>query len=205
MLTQILLQSSSFRDLLRSPIPYTLIIYTFPINPQILTLVERYGQLHKIPLISINCAGFYSYFRIHFPGSFPVVDTHPDSTATMDLRLLSPWPELSNFAQEMTAGIDSQDAHTHSHIPYVALLLHYLEQWKSTHDNNAPQTYADKIAFRKTVAASARTDNPEGGEENFDEACAAVLKTISVPSLSSSLREVFEYKPDRVRIVASDY
>jgi NEDD8-activating enzyme E1 regulatory subunit len=161
--------------------------------------VEEYSILRKIPLISINCVGFYSYFRVHLPGSFPIVDTHPDSTATTDLRLLSPWPELSNLAQDMTNNIDSLDAHAHGHIPYVLLLLHYLEQWKKTHNGDTPQTYADKIAFRKLVAAAARTDNPDGGEENFDEASAAVLKTISTPSLSSSVREVFEYTPNQVR------
>jgi amyloid beta precursor protein binding protein 1 len=144
----------------------------------------------------IHSAGFYSYFHIHLPGSFPIVDTHPDSTATTDLRLLTPWPELSSFAQEMTAKIDELDAHTHGHIPYVVLLLHYLEQWKKNHAGNPPQTYAEKTAFRKMVAKGARTNNPEGGEENYDEAVAAVLKTVIVPSLSVSVREVFDYNPD---------
>jgi amyloid beta precursor protein binding protein 1 len=123
------------------------------------------------------------------------VDTHPDSTATTDLRLLSPWPELSSFALELTQNITALDAHTHGHIPYVALLLHFLEQWGDEHDGNSPTAYTDKVAFRKTVAAAARTDNPEGGEENFEEAVAAVLKTIIAPSLSSSVREVFDYTP----------
>ena len=33
------------------------------------------------------------------------------------------------------------------------------------------------------------------GEENFDEAVAAVLKTISAPTLSSNVKEVFDYRP----------
>jgi amyloid beta precursor protein binding protein 1 len=44
------------------------------------------------------------------------------------------------------------------------------------------------------VQDGARRDNPEGGEENFDEAVAAVLKTITPSTLPPSLREVFEYK-----------
>jgi NEDD8-activating enzyme E1 regulatory subunit len=149
-------------------------------------------------LISINSAGFYSYFRIHLPGSFPIVDTHPDSEATTDLRLLSPWPELVTFAREMTTNIDELDAHTHGHIPYVVLLLHYLDKWKMDHEGKSPQTYAEKTAFRKMIAGAARTNTPEGGEENYDEAVAAVLKTITAPALSSSVKEVFEYVPDEV-------
>lgn len=172
-------------------------MYTLPIEAESLALVQKYAENYKIPLLSIHSAGFYSYFRIHLGGTFPIVDTHPDSTATTDLRLLTPWPELSKFAADITKNIESQTAHEHGHIPYIALLLHYLGKWKETH-GSLPTTYKEKTAFRDTVAAGARTDTPEGGEENFDEAVAAVLKTISVPSLSSSVREVFDYKPSEV-------
>ena len=171
-------------------------MYTHAIDKKLLAIMEEYSQLHKIPLVSIHSAGFYSYFRILLPSTFPIVDTHPDSTATTDLRLLSPWPELAEFVQEMTADIDNLDAHAHGHIPYVGLLLHYLTEWRSAHGGKNPQTYAEKTSFRKFIADAARTDNPEGGEENYDEAVAAVLKTITTPSLSSSVREVFDYTPD---------
>lgn len=42
------------------------------------------------------------------------------------------------------------------------------------------------------VRAGTRTDNAEGGEENFDEAAAAVLKTIAPFSLKGGCREMFE-------------
>jgi amyloid beta precursor protein binding protein 1 len=191
-------QSIEMKDLLRNDFQYTFIICTHPIDAKVLAFVEQYSQTQKIPVMYIHSAGFYSYFSIHLPGSFPIVDTHPDSTATTDLRLLSPWRELSTFAHEMTINIDKLDAHTHGHIPYVVLLLHYLEEWKKSHAGKHPQTYAEKIAFRKMVAEGARTDIPEGGEENYDEAVAAVLKTITMPSLSGSVREVFEYNPNEV-------
>lgn len=187
--------SESYKDRLPQ---YTLIMYTVPADDVVLRDLEVLCQKNKIPLVAINSQGFYSYFSIQFSGNFPIVDTHPDSTATTDLRLLSPWLELAEFARELTADIEGLSAHEHGHIPYVALLLHYLEEWKSTHEGNMPQTYADKVAFRKMVAAGARTDNPEGGEENYDEATAAVLKTISLPTLPSSVKEVFDYQPDEV-------
>jgi NEDD8-activating enzyme E1 regulatory subunit len=185
-------------DVFRNGLRYTFIICTQPIDEKVLSFVQEYRQSQKIPVVSVHSAGFYSYFRIYLPGSFPIVDTHPDSTATTDLRVLSPWPELSKFSQEMTAKIDELDAHAHGHIPYVVLLLHYLEEWKMSHASNVPQTYAEKTAFRKMVANGARTNNPEGVEENYDEAVAAVLKTITMPTLSSSVREVFEYTPNEV-------
>jgi amyloid beta precursor protein binding protein 1 len=92
----------------------------------------------------------------------------------------------------MTKDLDSMENHEHGHIPYVVILLHYLEQWKATR-GDYPKNYAEKTEFRKMVADSARRDNPEGGEENFDEAVAAVVKTIVPSSLPSSLKEVFAY------------
>ncbi|KUJ06929.1 uncharacterized protein LY89DRAFT_726066 [Mollisia scopiformis] len=195
-------ETHTVQNLLENDRKYTLIMYTYPIEPQDLALVQEYGNKHKVPIIAIHSAGFYSYFRTHLPGNFPIVDTHPDSTATTDLRLLTPWEELSKFANEFTSDIDNLSAHEHGHIPYLVILLHYLEKWKAEH-GTLPSTYKEKTAFRATVSAGARTNNPEGGEENFDEAAAAVLKTISAPTLASSVKAVFDYKPNEFEAKSS--
>ncbi|KAH9219675.1 hypothetical protein DL95DRAFT_384280 [Leptodontidium sp. 2 PMI_412] len=181
---------------------YTIILYSYPIEPQTLKAAQSYALEHKVPLIAIHSAGFYSYFRTFLPRSFPIVDTHPDSTATTDLRLLTPWEELSKFAADLTKNIDGQSAHEHGHIPWIALILHFLTKWEVDH-GSLPSTYKDKTAFRKLVSDATRTDNAEGGEENFEEAVAAVLKTVSAPTLSSSVREVFDYKPNEVESSSS--
>lgn len=178
---------------------FTLILYSSPISTTTLETITQYGLDNKIPLLSIHSAGFYSYFRIHLPGTFPIVDTHPDETATTDLRLLTPWPELSEFVAEVTKDISELTPFKHGHIPYLALLLHYLSEWKEK-NGSLPKTYKEKTAFRTFVSDGTRTDNAEGGEENYDEAVAAVLKTISEPTLSSSVREVFEYEPSEVSL-----
>ncbi len=172
---------------------FTAILYTLPIRPEQLAQLEAYGRQHKTPLVAIHSAGFYSYFQINLPGAFPIVDTHPDETATTDLRLLTPWPELAVFAEELTRDIEGLDNFEHGHLPYVAILLHYLEEWKAAHDGKYPATYKEKTEFRKIVQNATRTDNPEGGEENFEEAAAAVLKTLVPPSLPAGLKEIFEY------------
>lgn len=180
--------------LLGSLAPFTTILYTFPINPDHLGVLEACGRENQTPLIAVHSVGYYSYFNVTYPGPFPIVETHPETTATTDLRLLDPWEELSDFAAEMTKNIDTLDNHEHGHLPFVVILLHYLQEWKASHGNAPPKTYAEKVAFRKIVTEAARTDSPEGGEENFDEAVAAVLKTILPPSLPSDVREVFEHE-----------
>lgn len=181
-------------DKILSKIPvFTMILYTYPIQPDHLKALQDYGSKHLTPLFAVHSVGLYSYFHISLPGSFPVVDTHPDETATTDLRLLSPWPELQAFAGDMTKEIDTMDNHDHGHLPYVVILLHFLEKWKETH-GNYPTKYSEKTQFRQMVAAGARKNNPEGGEENFDEAVAAVVKTVVLPSVPSSLKEVFDHR-----------
>jgi amyloid beta precursor protein binding protein 1 len=174
---------------------YTLVIYTTPIRTENETLLMEYSKKNKVPLLHINSAGFYAYFHIQYPGNFPIVDTHPEQTAAVDLRLLSPWPELAAFGQGLTQNLDNLPNHEHGHVPYVALLLHYLEEWKATHNSEPPITSAQKAEFKKLVAAGTRTDTPEGGEENFDEAVAAVNTSIKKTSLPSSVREIFNYVP----------
>lgn len=162
-------------------------------EPEDLNILESYSREQKTPLVAIHSAGFYSYFSIRLPSVYPIVDTHPDATSTTDLRLLDPWEELEAFAEGMTRDIENLNNHDHGHLPFVVILLHYLKVWKASHNGAAPSNYKEKVEFRKMVADATRTDNPEGGEENFEEAVAAVLKTILPPLLPSAVKQVFEY------------
>lgn len=77
-------------------------------------------------------------------------------------------------------------------MPYILLLLYYLKIWKENNDGKAPETFKEKTRFRDMIKAGARTENPEGSEENFEEAAAAVLKTIVPFSIKAGCREMFE-------------
>lgn len=124
------------------------------------------------------------------------METHPDPETTQDLRLLNPWPELVGAAAAL-GELETMDDHQHGHVPYILLLLRFIEEWKQSHEGNAPANYKEKTEFRDFVRSKARTNNAEGGEENFDEAVAAVLKTISPFSLRSPIREIFEMEQCR--------
>ena len=184
-----------------SSISPTLIILVGP-STYVHTL-STYCSTNSIPLFYVHSIGFYSHFSIQLPSQFPIVDTHPDPASTQDLRLLTPWPELLKAVQQKTEKIDHLPDHEHGHVPYLLLLLHYLEKWKEAHDGQAPRNYGEKKDFKTLVEKGARTNNPEGGEENFDEAAAAVLKSLNPPSISSGLREVFESEDCRTPSVNS--
>lgn len=152
--------------------------------------ISKHAQNHSVPLIYLHCAGFYSYFSTQLPSTFPIVDTHPDPDSIQDLRLLAPWADLSVEVSKL-GDLKGMDDYDHGHIPYILLLLHYLEDWKNSHSGNLPSTFKEKTQFRDLVREAARTNNNEGGEENFDEACAAVLKAINPPSVGSGCRDMF--------------
>ncbi|KAI9679398.1 MAG: hypothetical protein M1817_005420 [Caeruleum heppii] len=171
---------------------YSLVLLISPVPPDFLEIVSTAAAEHHIPLIYIHSIGYYSHFSVSLPSSFPIVETHPDPTSTTDLRLLNPWPELLSFVHTKTKDLKTQSDHDHGHIPYVVLLLHYLQQWKTDHEGKAPETYKEKTEFREHVRSGARTENAEGGEENYDEAVGAVLKSLNPSSLSSSVRDVLD-------------
>ena len=174
--------------------PYTLIVLTSPISSSTLHTISNYSQAHRIPLFYTHSLGFYSHISISLPVTFPIVETHPEITSAIDLRLLNPWPELSSLAEEKTKNLDDLSNHEHGHVPYVLLLLRYVETWKATHDGKPPQNYKEKSEFRELVRKGARVDEQGGGEENYDEAIGAVLKGLNPSTVSSGVREVFEAK-----------
>ena len=155
-------------------------------------MISAYASANSIPLFYIHSLGFYSSFSVQLPSHFPIVDTHPDPASTQDLRLLNPWPALLEFTKHKTNQVEKLSDHEHGHVPYLLLLLHYLSKWRASHDGNPPSNYDEKKDFKSLVSSGARTSNAEGGEENFDEATAAVLKSLNPPSISSGLREVFD-------------
>ncbi|KAL1972978.1 hypothetical protein VTN31DRAFT_6520 [Thermomyces dupontii] len=175
---------------------YRLIIVSGPIKRSSLDAINEAASQRGIPVIYTRSVGFYSTFSLQLPAEFPIVETHPDPEAAEDLRVTNPWPELKEAAQRIS-NLDSMDDHDHGHVPYVLLLLHFLEKWKAEHDGKIPETYKEKAAFRELLRRETRTNNAEGGEENFDEAVGAVLRSIQPWSLRSNIREVFEMEQCR--------
>lgn len=165
---------------------------TAPVVPEVLETLSEHGRQYSVPIIYVHSVGFYSHFSLLLPAAFPIVDTHPNPASMTDLRLLNPWPALSELASDKTKFLEQLDNHEHGHIPYLLLLLHYLEQWKAEHDGQPPTNFKEKSAFRDLVKNGTRTDNAEGGEENYDEAVAAVMKTLVPSSVGGGLREVFD-------------
>jgi amyloid beta precursor protein binding protein 1 len=165
--------------------PYTLILVAAPIEPANLALIQKHATALNVPLFYLHSVGYYAHFSVQLPPAFPIVDTHPESTAVEDLRVLKPWPELVQFSEKQTNGLESMSAHEKGHIPYVCLLLYYVNKWKTQNEGKLPEVYKDKSAVRNMIGAEG------GNEENFEEAYAATLKSLNPSETPSAVREIF--------------
>ncbi|KAL8677898.1 MAG: hypothetical protein Q9186_005709 [Xanthomendoza sp. 1 TL-2023] len=154
--------------------------------------VSKFCATKALPFIYVHSLGLFSHFSLQLPDAFPIIDTHPDPISAQDLRLLEPWPELKAFTQSKTEKLDTLSEHDHGHVPYLLLLLRFLDEWRESHAGKSPTQYKEKKEFKSFVESKARTSNSEGGEENFDEAAGAVLKSLNIPSLPSGLRQIFD-------------
>ena len=63
-----------------------------------------------------------------------------------------------------------------------------------SHNGQNPLSYDDKNSFSKFIRSRARTNNPEGGEENFQEAASAVNKNIKIPEIEPGVQELFNHQ-----------
>ncbi|CAG8565652.1 5552_t:CDS:2 [Acaulospora colombiana] len=160
---------------------FSIVISTEVPESSLLKLAEVLW-IAKIPLVVVRSVGFIGYFRIVVP-EHTVVETHPDNV--VDLRLDKPFSALEQYV--MTFDFDSMDNMDHGHIPYVVILLKYLDQWKLEHDGNLPKTYSERDEFKSMISRGRRNFD----EENFDEALSNAWKAYTSSKVPHEVEELF--------------
>lgn len=137
----------------------------------------------NIHLVVAQTNGFIGYIRLAIP-EHTIVETHPG--AIVDLRLDRPWPELARLIDGLDlAGMNDNE---HTHVPYIVLLLYFLQRWRTEHDGATPKTGDEKAAFKASIRAEMRNAD----EDNFDEAIANVWRACSLTHVPSDVRRVFD-------------
>ncbi|KAF9218592.1 hypothetical protein BS17DRAFT_791049 [Gyrodon lividus] len=119
------------------------------------------------PLAVVRSAGFLGEFFIQFH-EHAIIESHSETAPS--LRVDKPFPALREHA--LSLDFASMDPTEHGHIPYVVILVHVLENWKTLHDGNPPKTYAERQEFKKKILAM----KVKSDEENFDEAEAQAYR-----------------------------
>ncbi|GAU99400.1 hypothetical protein RvY_10410 [Ramazzottius varieornatus] len=142
-----------------------------------------------IPLVICRAYGTIGYIRIVHK-QHHVIESKPDNFVP-DLRVESPFPQLQVLCDSFN--LETMHKKQHSHLPYVILLVKFLQQWRAQH-GTLPSTFKEKSKFREYIDEQ-RLKNEDGvpfPEENFEEACKAVMKTIAVPKVPGSLSTLFD-------------
>lgn len=114
-------------ELIRTNLEYfkqfTLIISTqlsFSDNLQLCSVCAQ----ENITLIVARSLGFINYLRV-YKREHLVVEGKPAEKDFYDLRLHKPFPELQRYADSID--LESLDDMNHRHVPYVVLLLKYIQ------------------------------------------------------------------------------
>lgn len=162
--------------------PFTVVIAAnlpeAPLRKLAAFLYER-----SIPLVVVRSYGFIGYLRLVTP-EHTIVESKPDNPSD-DLRIYNPFPELQKFADAIQ--LEGLDSAKHSHIPYAVVLIQLLNQWRKEHDGKAPETRADKDAFKKKIETTTYSWDKE---ENFREAHKAALKAIAPPRIPDEVQQI---------------
>ncbi|KAL5021823.1 hypothetical protein ScPMuIL_000978 [Solemya velum] len=168
---------------------FTIVIATNMCERTLLQLASYLWE-KGVPLLVCRSYGFIGYMRL-VVGEHPVVESHPDS-AHEDLRLDRPFTGLVELCDRIN--LDNMNKKEHSHIPWLIVLYKYIEEWKRTHNGEAPKNYREKNQLKDLIREGIRKTKegvPEE-EENFMEAIKSVNTALVPTQVPSTVRKLFE-------------
>ncbi|KAJ7634864.1 hypothetical protein FB45DRAFT_910090 [Roridomyces roridus] len=134
-------------------------------------------------LVVVNSDGFLGEFFIQFH-EHTIIESHSETAPS--LRIDKAFPALYDYATSLDFA--SMDPTDHTHVPYVVILVRALADWEAAHDGKAPQTSADKKAFKEAVQAM----KIKFDEENFDEAEAQAYRCWTETGVPSDITALFQ-------------
>lgn len=134
----------------------------------------------NIPLIVLESMSFYAYMLIVVK-EHTIIETHPASL--VDLRLNKPWPALLEFVDHYD--LDVLDDVDLAHVPYIVILLKFLNSWKESH-SGLPPTKRELKDFKAVILSFRKSSD----HINFDEAIAAAGHLFSPSTIPDNLQTI---------------
>ncbi|CAO3679909.1 unnamed protein product [Rhizopus stolonifer] len=133
-------------------------------------------------LFAVKSIGLVGMFSIQAP-EHTIIESHPENA--IDLRLSCPFQELVEHAASFD--LDSLDKTDHAHVPFVIILLKFVEAYKAQY-GDVPQSYQDRKKLIEMIHLGMR--DPD--EENFHEAVSHVWRLASGSHVPSEVRQIFD-------------
>lgn len=126
-------------------------------------------------LFAVKSNGLVGMFSIQAP-EHTIIESHPENA--VDLRLGCPFTELVDYAS--TFDLDTLDQTDHSHVPFVIIILKFVDAYKAKHEGKVPQSYQERKELIQMIHEGMRISD----EENFHEAVSHVWRLSSTASVS---------------------
>ncbi|GFR05999.1 NEDD8-activating enzyme E1 regulatory subunit [Trichonephila clavata] len=136
-----------------------------------------------VPLLVCRVYGMIGYMRLQFSDR-TIIESRPENEFH-DLRLDRPFPTLREYVDSID--LEKLTDQEHSHIPFVVILLKYLDSWKNRNNDEIPKNMVGKKLLKAEIVAGMRKKDEE---ENFEEACRAINRSIAVTSIPSEIQGI---------------
>eukprot|EP00210_Caulerpa_lentillifera_P008498 g8106.t1 len=167
---------------------YSLIIAT-QLTPSRAKAIVKKCEEFGVPFINVRSYGFIGYIQLHVD-EICIVESKPDDQVP-DLRLATPWNELTDFVNSFD--FENLEDVQHSHLPFIILLIKSLELWKKTNEDTLPTKRVQQDAFKAIINGLRRSKkNPSIEEENFDEAVRNAYQVWTPYEIPKSVREILQ-------------
>lgn len=150
---------------------------------QVEKLAKYCFEKNKI-LVSVRSYGMIGYLRI-FTKSHTIVEAKLD-TQIDDLRITKPWLDFLKFCD--LQDLEAMDNNALAHTAYPILLVKALQKWKASHNNQLPQSRAEREEFQNTIKSLSKSWTML---TNFEEALDKAHFCYSEPQIPESTAAVF--------------
>lgn len=162
------------------------VVVASDVKPSSLVILSSTLYELNIPLVIIESISFFGSLLISLK-EHTIIESHPSSF--VDLRLDRPWKELREYANQ--TDLEQLDDIEIAHVPYIILLLKYLDIWKWKHDGKLPKTSAEKREFKKLIQSGKR---PGVDCENFNEAVSSSWRLFTDSSVPHDITSIVNDK-----------
>lgn len=166
---------------------FSVVIGTSLTEKTLLTLSEKLWEAN-IPFLVCRSYGMVGYMRLQI-AEHTVIESHPDDVL-FDLRLDNPFPSLKEHVESYD--FENMNKKDYSHIPYIIILLKYLEFWKKEHNDQIPKGYGEKELFREIIKQGMQKFEDLESLDNFEEAIKSVVRDIKVTEIPKNIKDLLQ-------------
>ncbi|GFT14238.1 NEDD8-activating enzyme E1 regulatory subunit [Nephila pilipes] len=161
---------------------FTVVITANLEETSLLALADKLWE-QGVPLLVCRVYGMIGYMRLQFSDR-TIIESRPENEF-QDLRLDRPFSGLREYSNSID--LEKLTDQEHSHVPFVIILLKYLESWKNRNGGEIPKNIKEKNLLKAEIVKGMRKKDEE---ENFEEACRAINRSIVMTKVPSEIQDI---------------